>query len=1066
MNEQSMVTPRQKQTSLIAAGIFTALGFAFFLFLIYNVFVDQKGVFDPSDKFFFPMTIMMFVISLVSFRLIQKDRHTLGTGLLFFVVVLIPPAVLVLLLQGVLPVGLLYLVMMALLMILQVLPNATKRLATISAIVLLLALIGIEIWNPAFRITTNTGGFLIAVTAIGGLGLVAFLVRLAWRGNIRIKLITSFVVLASIAVASVAATGYFFFRDQLRKDISQRLLNIVSIAALQQDGDLHNQIQKDKDANSEAYRTIKARNMAIVATDPDIAYIYTMRQNDFGQIFFVVDSGQPGDDTTAALFDRYTDPSAFLAANFAKLDKPVVESEFYTDEFGTFLSAYAPFYTADGQKAGVVGADISSAAVLQIEQRLLLIIIIIGVVVLALLSVLYLFIGNLFTRPIISLSRAAEKIAAGDLDTRVFVDTEDELSTLAVSFNNMALQLQNTLQGLEGRIAERTESLELAAEVGRSVSQVRSLDVMLKDAAELIRSRFNLYYVQVYLTDAQQSSLVLKSGTGQVGEELLSRSHRLPLQTSSINGRAAIEKRSVVVADTAASPTFKANPLLPETRSEMAVPLLVGEKVVGVLDLQSSQPGALNKDVLSAFEALAGQLAIAIQNANFLAETQEARAEVEAQARRLTRANWSEYLDAVHAPEVMGFVYEGEQVKSITDSAMDLPVESENTLVAPITVTGEPLGNLVVEMEGESPITRTDELVQNVARQVAQQIENLRLLETAERARAEAEQASRRVTREGWKEYIEAKGGESRGYMYNLIDVQPVDPDVEQAVHETDLIMPLKVRNEAVGKLAVQGVSADDRQSLDLIGAVAERLGAHIESLRQQEQTQAALEQTESLSAASLRLAQAGDLQDMLKIIHETLGISSINRIVLGVFNYDAANEMEEMQIAANWWSGSGTEPTPVGQRYTAETLSDIAFFKNPTPLFASDAFNDERIQGTSLMVIKQQNIHSIGSMPLFISGRQTGVLILECEEYHYFAPAEIRLFSAMAPQVATVLENRMQYERAQKQAERQSTLNIISQKIQGATSVEAVLQIAARELGHALGAPRTIAQLSIKDKK
>ncbi len=1066
MNEQPMVTPRQKQISLWTAGVFTALGLIFFLFMLYNVFVDQQGVFDFSDIFLLPITIMMFLVSLVSFRLIQKDRHTFGTGLLFFVVVLIPPVALVLLLQGVIAVGVLYLVLMALLMIFQVLPKATKRLAIISAVVLLLALIGIEVWNPAFRMATETGGFLIIVTAIGGLGLLAFFVRLAWRGNIRLKLIVSFVVMASIAVASVASAGYFFFRDQLRKDISQRLLNIVSVAALQQDGDLHNQIQKDKDVNSEAYLKFKKQNMAIVATDPDIAYLYTMRQNEFGQIFFVVDSGQPGDESTAALFDRYTDPSAFLVERFATLDKPVVENEFYTDEFGTFLSAYAPFYTTDGQKAGVVGVDISSEAVLEIEQRLLLIIIIIGVVVLALLSLLYLFIGNLFTRPIISLSRAAEKIAEGDLDTRVFIDTEDEISTLAASFNNMAFQLQNTLLGLEGRIAERTESLELAAEVGRSVSQVRSLDVMLKDAAELIRSRFNLYYVQVYLTDAQQSNLVLKSGTGLVGEELLSRSHRLPLQTSSINGRAAIEKRSVVVSDTAASPTFRPNPLLPETRSEMAVPLLVGEKVVGVLDLQSSEPGALNQDVLSAFEALAGQLAIAIQNANFLAETQEARAEVEAQARRLTRANWSEYLDAIHAPEFMGFVFEGEQIKSVTDSALNLPAESGKALVAPITVTGEPLGNLVVEMEGESPIARADELLKNVARQVAQQIENLRLLETAERARAEAEQASRRVTREGWKEYIETKGSESRGYVYNLVEVQPVTPDSEQLVHEASLTLPLKVRSEAVGKLTVQGVSTDDRQSLDLIGAVAERLGAHIESLRQQEQTQSALEQTESLSAASLRLAQAADLQDMLKIINETLDIPVINRTLLGVFNYNSANEMEEMVISANWWSGAGTEPTEVGQRYNAQTLSGISYFTSATPLFTNDAHHDNRIQDTALQVVKQQNIRALAVMPLFIGGRQTGVLLLEGDKAYNFTPADTRLFTAIAPQVATVLENRLQFERAQKQAERQSTLNIISQKIQGATTVEAVLQIAARELGHALGAPRTIAQLSIKDKK
>ena len=90
----------------------------------------------------------------------------------------------------------------------------------------------------------------------------------------------------------------------------------------------------------------------------------------------------------------------------------------------------------------------------------------------------------------------------------------------------------------------------------------------------------------------------------------------------------------------------------------------------------------------------------------------------------------------------------------------------------------------------------------------------------------------------------------------------------------------------------------------------------------------------------------------------------------------------------------------------------------------------------------------------------------MESEEPHNFTQDETRLYIALAPQIATVLENRRQFEKAQKQAERESTLNVISQKIQSATTVEAVLQIAARELGHALGAPMTIAQLSMKDKK
>jgi transcriptional regulator with GAF, ATPase, and Fis domain len=136
------------------------------------------------------------------------------------------------------------------------------------------------------------------------------------------------------------------------------------------------------------------------------------------------------------------------------------------------------------------------------------------------------------------------------------------------------------------------------------------------------------------------------------------------------------------------------------------------------------------------------------------------------------------------------------------------------------------------------------------------------------------------------------------------------------------------------------------------------------------------------------------------------------------------------------------------------------------TPLFFNDTYNDERMGTSGLQVAKALNIRSAAVLPLFLGARQLGIIMLQAEEPHSFTQEETRLFSALAPQISTVLENRRQFERAQQQAERESTLNVISQKIQSATTVEAVLQIAARELGHALGAPMTIAQLSMKDKK
>lgn len=232
------------------------------------------------------------------------------------------------------------------------------------------------------------------------------------------------------------------------------------------------------------------------------------------------------------------------------------------------------------------------------------------------------------TRPIGELAEIAKEVSAGDLSRQVTVTRKDEIGTLGEAFNSMTTQLRNLIAGLEQRVAARTGDLNLAAEIGQQVSQVRRLDELLPQAVQLVLERFELYQTQIYLVDETGEQLVLEASTGHAGTQLLEAGHKLPIDEKSLNGTAVITKQAVIVADTAENPAFQPNPLLPDTRSEMVVPLVVGDTVVGVLDLQSNIPNALTEDNLSAFEALAGQLAVAIQNAALLNERRQAEAQV------------------------------------------------------------------------------------------------------------------------------------------------------------------------------------------------------------------------------------------------------------------------------------------------------------------------------------------------------------------------------------------------------------------------------------------------------
>jgi signal transduction histidine kinase len=327
----------------------------------------------------------------------------------------------------------------------------------------------------------------------------------------------------------------------------------------------------------------------------------------------------------------------------------------------------------------------------------------------------------------------------------------------------------------------------------------------------------------------------LRAGTGEVGEALLKRGHRLTIDYNSLNGRAALERKPVIVADTLKNPYFKPNPLLPMTRSEMAVPLISGNRILGVLDMQSEASGTLSETNLPAFEALAGQLAIAIQNAQLFAETEQARAEVESQARRLTRAGWADYLNAIHKPEQTGYVFDQNQTLPLTEAEQSLS-SAAGALSASIDVTGEPIGTFQVELELEKRTAQSRELVRRVAQQVAQQVENLRLLEMADRYRAEAENITRRLTHEGWDEYSASHEGESFGYAYDLAEVTALKGNGTQDGSST-LAVPLSVRNEAIGQLTVdQTVSTEEAH--EIIDAVASQLSSHIENLRLSEQNE------------------------------------------------------------------------------------------------------------------------------------------------------------------------------------------------------------------------------------
>jgi len=492
-------------------------------------------------------------------------------------------------------------------------------------------------------------------------------------------------------------------------------------------------------------------------------------------------------------------------------------------------------------------------------------------------------------QPIATLTNTISAIAAGDLNRVAEVQSRDEIGTLANTFNTMTSQIRNLVGSLEQRVSDRTHDLELAAEVGRTATEkVTHLSEMLTEAAEMIRTRFELYYTQIYLTDPLGERIVLHAGTGEAGKELLKREHYLVINSSSLNGRAVLEQQTQIVPDTRENPNFLPNVLLPNTRSEMSVPLIVDGKVVGVLDMQSERPGALSESNLPAFEALAGQLAIAVRNAALFTEVQEARSEVETQMRRFTEEGWHDFLDAIHQGQRIGFAFDDSKVIRLKPETISMP-SGKDCLNLPITVTGAKVGTIRLPANLKA---NELELVKSVSDQLAQHVENLRLLAQAEKFQKEAEQAVRRLTHEGWDSYLSNNSQIGTGYVYDLNQVQPVSGNDN---HGTDqaLKRPLVIGDESIGELRLELPEAS-QEATEILAAVAEQLSGHLENLRLSELNEKHAQREQALRQITSALRSSTNPTTIMRTAVRELGSILGRRAVIQMVTPEKAGQGAE----------------------------------------------------------------------------------------------------------------------------------------------------------------------------
>lgn len=300
-------------------------------------------------------------------------------------------------------------------------------------------------------------------------------------------------------------------------------------------------------------------------------------------------------------------------------------------------------------------------------------------------------------------------------------------------------QLQNVLSSMEARLAESRRDLQLASDVVRAISTELEPQVLMERVVNVLRETFDLYYVGLFLVNAEQNSAELRAGTGEAGYRMLAARHRLPIASTSMIGAAISSREAQVTGDVRRQRVFYANPYLPFTRSEAALPLVSRGRAIGALTIQSMQPNEFDEDMLRTLSIMAELIAVALDNALIFERSQRLLADLETTQRQQVAETWTQYL-------------KGSQ--SIFQSSEDIPglaqVMAQQTthlfdadgvqqMTVPLRLRGEMIGAL--NLEGQATSWTDDEvaLVNTIADQAAQALENLRLIDDSRRSALRAQ---------------------------------------------------------------------------------------------------------------------------------------------------------------------------------------------------------------------------------------------------------------------------------------------------------------------------------------
>lgn len=711
-------------------------------------------------------------------------------------------------------------------------------------------------------------------------------------------------------------------------------------------------------------------------------------------------------------------------------------------------------------------------------------------------------------RPLAELTQLSERMATGDLTQRVPVRRQDEIGRLSSAFNTMADELAGFYASLEGRVKQRTQQMRTAAEVARDAAAIRDVKLLIDEAVRIISQRFGYYHAGVFLVDETGEFAVLRAASSEGGRKMQDRGHKLAVGKVGLVGYVSSTGRSRIALDVGKDAVHFANPELPDTRSEMALPLRVGERVIGALDVQSAEPNAFDEADIVVLQTMADQLAVAIENARLLEDQSRVAAErrrvIELFQRISSIRTYDGLLSSVtqdiqasfgYARVTLGLV-EGEEVVVRSSVATEgvrpaplgisspvgqgplgraissmSPVESEAsqawepgveepsgfplTMVSvPLVSRGQAVGALAVEdLVGRGAGAAELESLELLAGQIGVALENRRLLEEARTSLEQVDALYRRQTAEAWKLMATGLKDESPRTLATYSQSGKISPP-----HPGDHILhaPIELRGEIIGDLEVRSPRMGEWTSEhdEIVMAVASEVADALEQARLMEEINRRAAQLQA--AAEIARVATGllDTDTLLgravRLIQERFGLYHV-----GVFLVDEDGKTAVLQEAA----GERAEAIKArGHLVQVGSGSAVGLVSSHGVLYAIPDIHEDPVYVSDPLL---PDTLSELCLPLKIGDNVIGALDVHHRQRQAFTNDDIAVLETLADQLAVAVQNARLFEEVVRRARRDQAVIEITSNIRKSGKLEAMLQTAVSEMRKALRARRGLIQLT-----